>query len=213
MNTEKRFKKLIIISSPSGAGKTTICKYLLKKIKNVELSISYTTRHKRINEIHGKDYYFINKEKFFALIKKNFFIEFARVFRNHYGSPHSNINKAFKNNNHILFDIDWQGTQQLAEMARDDLVTVFILPPSHEELEKRLRNRALDTRETEEQIQGRMSKASSEMSHYSEYDYVIINKDIESSISKAQTILDAERMRRLRLTGTSEFVRGLMGGL
>jgi len=142
MNTEKRFKKLIIISSPSGAGKTTICKYLLKKIKKVELSISYTTRHKRINEIHGKDYYFINKEKFFTLIKKNFFIEFARVFRNHYGSPHSNINKAFKNNNHILFDIDWQGARKLRNnFPANQIIDFFILPPNKKELKRRLEKR------------------------------------------------------------------------
>ena len=147
MNTEKRFKKLIIISSPSGAGKTTICKYLLKKIKNVELSISYTTRHKRINEIHGKDYYFINKEKFFTLIKKNFFIEFARVFRNHYGSPHSNINKAFKNNNHILFDIDWQGARKLRNnFPANQIIDFFILPPNKKELKRRLEKRGRDNK-------------------------------------------------------------------
>ena len=140
-------------------------------------------------------------------------LEYARVFDNYYGTPRQPVEEALSQGKDVIFDIDWQGTQQLAEMARDDLVTVFILPPSHEELEKRLRNRALDTKETEAQIQGRMEKASSEMSHYSEYDYVIINKDIETSIEKAQTILDAERMKRHRLTGTSTFVRGLMGGL
>ena len=175
--------------------------------------MSATTRQRRGGEVTGKDYHFVDIPTFNQMVENKNMLEYAKVFDNYYGTPRQPVEEALSQGKDVIFDIDWQGTQQLAEMARDDLVTVFILPPSHEELEKRLRNRALDTRETEEQIQGRMSKASSEMSHYSEYDYVIINKDIESSISKAQTILDAERMRRLRLTGTSEFVRGLMGGL
>ena len=175
MNTEKRFKKLIIISSPSGAGKTTICKYLLKKIKNVELSISYTTRHIRINEIHGKDYYFINKEKFLTLIKKNFFIEFARVFRNHYGSPHSNINKAFKNNNHILFDIDWQGARKLRNnFPVNQIIDFFILPPNKKEISIRL------------------SHAIREINHYTDYKYVLINENINETVNNLLNIINHE---------------------
>ncbi len=204
---------MYVLSSPSGAGKSTIARALLKQNEDLTVSVSATTRQRRGGEVTGKDYHFVDIPTFNQMVENKNMLEYAKVFDNYYGTPRQPVEEALSQGKDVIFDIDWQGTQQLAEMARDDLVTVFILPPSHEELEKRLRNRALDTRETEEQIQGRMSKASSEMSHYSEYDYVIINKDIESSISKAQTILDAERMRRLRLTGTSEFVRGLMGGL
>lgn len=209
----KRRGLMYVLSSPSGAGKSTIARALLKQNEDLTVSVSATTRQRRGGEVTGKDYHFVDIPTFNQMVENKNMLEYAKVFDNYYGTPRQPVEEALSQGKDVIFDIDWQGTQQLAEMARDDLVTVFILPPSHEELEKRLRNRALDTRETEEQIQGRMSKASSEMSHYSEYDYVIINKDIESSISKAQTILDAERMRRLRLTGTSEFVRGLMGGL
>ena len=188
MNTEKRFKKLIIISSPSGAGKTTICKYLLKKIKNVELSISYTTRHKRINEIHGKDYYFINKEKFNTLIKKDFFIEFARVFRNHYGSPHSNINKAFKNNNHILFDIDWQGARKLRNnFPANQIIDFFILPPNKKELKRRLEKRGRDNKK---EISIRLSHAIKEINHYTDYKYVLINENINETVNNLLNIIN-----------------------
>jgi len=204
---------MYVLSSPSGAGKSTIARALLKQNTDLIVSVSATTRPRRGGEASGKDYHFVDIPTFNKMIETKDMLEYAKVFDNYYGTPRQPVEEALSQGKDVIFDIDWQGTQQLAEMARDDLVTVFILPPSHEELEKRLRNRAVDTRETEAQIQGRMSKASSEMSHYSEYDYVIINKDIDSSIEKAQTILDAERMRRLRLTGTSEFVRGLMGGL
>ena len=188
MNTEKRFKKLIIISSPSGAGKTTICKYLLKKIKKVELSISYTTRHKRMNEIHGKDYYFINKEKFLTLIKKNFFIEFARVFRNHYGSPHSNINKAFKNNNHILFDIDWQGAKKLRKkFPADIIIDFFILPPNKKELKRRLEKRGRDNKI---EISMRLSHAIKEIKHHTDYKYVLINENINETVNNLINIIN-----------------------
>ncbi|MGB1077134.1 MAG: guanylate kinase [Bdellovibrionales bacterium] len=209
----KRRGLMYVLSSPSGAGKSTIARALLKQNEDLIVSVSATTRQRRGGEVTGKDYHFVDIPTFNQMIENKEMLEYAKVFENYYGTPRAPVEEALSQGKDVIFDIDWQGTQQLAEMARDDLVTVFILPPSHAELEKRLRSRAVDTRETEEQIQGRMAKASSEMSHYSEYDYVIINKDIESSIEKAQTILDAERMRRLRLTGTSEFVRGLMGGL
>lgn len=209
----KRRGLMFVLSSPSGAGKTTITRALLERNEELRVSVSATTRAKRGGEKDGKDYFFIDIPTFNQMIEGEEMLEYARVFDNYYGTPRQPVEEALSQGKDVIFDIDWQGTQQLAEMARDDLVTVFILPPSHEELEKRLRNRAIDTKETEAQIQGRMEKASSEMSHYSEYDYVIINKDIETSIEKAQTILDAERMKRHRLTGTSTFVRGLMGGL
>ena len=163
-------------------------KYLLKKIKNVELSISYTTRHKRINEIHGKDYYFINKEKFLTLIKKNFFIEFARVFRNHYGSPHSNINKAFKNNNHILFDIDWQGARKLRNnFPENQIIDFFILPPNKKELKRRLEKRGRDNKK---EISIRLSHAIKEINHYTDYKYVLINENINETVNNLLNIIN-----------------------
>lgn len=209
----KRRGLMYVLSSPSGAGKSTIARALLKQNKDLIVSVSATTRPRRSGEVNNQDYLFVDIPEFNRLVEKKQMLEYAKVFGNYYGTPRDPVEKALSEGKDVIFDIDWQGTQQLAEMARDDLVTVFILPPSHAELEKRLKNRARDTKETAEQIKGRMDKASDEMSHYSEYDYVIINKDIETSIDKAQTILNAERMKRHRLTGTSEFVRGLMGGL
>jgi len=209
----KRRGLMFVLSSPSGAGKTTITRALMENNPDLTASISATTRTQRGGEVNGKHYYFVDIPAFTKMIDNGELLEYAKVFDNYYGTPRGPVEDALSSGQDVVFDIDWQGTQQLEEIARDDLVTIFILPPSHAELEKRLRKRAIDTHETEMQIRSRMEKASSEMSHYSEYDYVIINKDIESSIAKAQTILDAERMKRKRLTGTSEFVRGLMGGL
>jgi guanylate kinase len=209
----KRRGLMYVLSSPSGAGKSTIARALLKKNDELTVSVSATTRPRRSGEVNGQDYTFVDIPKFNQMVEDKDMLEYAKVFGNYYGTPRQPVEDALSQGKDVIFDIDWQGTQQLAEMARDDLVTVFILPPSHAELEKRLNKRAKDTRETKEQIQGRMEKASSEMSHYSEYDYVIINKDVDKSIDKAQTILNAERMKRHRLTGTSKFVRGLMGGL
>ena len=190
MNIEKRFKKLIIISSPSGAGKTTICKFLLKKIKNVELSISYTTRHKRINEINGKDYYFIDKKKFFSLIKENYFVESASVFQNYYGSPHSNINKAFKNNNHILFDIDWQGAQKLRKnFPPNQIIDFFILPPNKKELKRRLEKRG---RDNIKEISMRLSHAIREINHHIDYKYVLLNENINETVKNLLNIIHHE---------------------
>jgi len=190
MNIEKKFNKLIIISSPSGAGKTTICKFLLKKIKNVELSISYTTRHKRINEINGKDYYFIDKKKFFSLIKKNYFVESASVFQNYYGSPHSNINKAFKKNNHILFDIDWQGARKLRKkFPSNQIIDFFILPPSKKELKRRLEKRGRDNKK---EISMRLSHAIREINHHIDYKYVLINENINATVKNLLNIIHHE---------------------
>lgn len=204
---------MYVMSSPSGAGKTTISRALLKDNQDISISISATTRPRRAGEVHGQDYYFISPQDFRAMAENGEFLEHAKVFDHYYGTPRQPVEEALAKGNDILFDIDWQGTQQLVETARDDVVSVFILPPSRNDLEKRLRNRSRDTKETEEQIRQRMAKAGDEMSHYSEYDYVIINKDIDKAIAKAQLILDAERLKKHRAKGLTDFVRGLMEGL
>ena len=204
---------MYVLSSPSGAGKTTITRELLNNNKDVTISISATTRQRRGGETDGKDYFFVSTDKFRTMVENGEMLEHAKVFNNYYGTPRGPVEEALQSGKDVIFDIDWQGTQKLAEIARDDLVTVFILPPSRSELEKRLRTRAEKTLESEEQIQGRMSKASDEMSHYLEYDYVIVNTDIEEAIKKAQLILEGERLKRRRMVGLSDFVRGLKDGL
>ena len=204
---------MFVLSSPSGAGKTTISRALVRQNPNLTVSISATTRDRRAGEVQGQDYNFVDMSAFNEMIESREMLEYAKVFGNYYGTPKEPVMQALSAGRDVIFDIDWQGTQQLRELAHEDLVTVFILPPSSGELEKRLRTRAKDTRETEEQIKGRMSKAASEMSHYSEYDYVIINQDIERSIAQAQLILDAERLKRRRVVGLSRFVRQLKDGL
>lgn len=213
MSELKRRGLMYVMSSPSGAGKTTITRALLKNNENVEISISATTRPRRAGEIHGQDYYFVSPDEFRDMVENDEMLEHAKVFENYYGTPRKPVEEALKNGKDILFDIDWQGTQQLVEMAREDLVTVFILPPSRHALEQRLRNRSRDTLESEEIIRHRMSKAADEMSHYSEYDYVIINQDITQATEQAQMILDVERLKRRRLVGLADFVRGLKEGL
>ena len=204
---------MYVMSSPSGAGKTTITRALLKNNEDVTISISCTTRPRRAGEVHKRDYNFISVDEFRNMVDNREMLEHAKVFDNYYGTPKKPVMDALEAGKDVLFDIDWQGTQQLCEHAREDVVSVFVLPPSRKELENRLRDRARDTKETEEQIQHRMSKASDEMSHYMEYDYVIINKDINKAIEKAQLILDAERLKRHRARGLSGFVRGLISGL
>ena len=204
---------MFVMSSPSGAGKTTITRALLKNNDDVTISISATTRTRRAGEVHGQDYYFVNQEDFRNMVDNGEMLEHAKVFENYYGTPRAPVEEALSQGRDVLFDIDWQGTQQLREMAREDLATVFILPPSRSDLEKRLRLRSRDTMESETDIRGRMSKAAGEMSHYSEYDYVIINNDIDEAIRKAQLILDSERLKRRRISGLSNFVRGLMDGI
>ncbi len=181
--------KIIIISSPSGAGKTTICKKLLKKIKNIELSISYTTRPKRKKEKEGIDYYFIDKNKFSLLKRKKYFIETAKVFDNYYGSPKNNIIKAFKNKKHILFDIDWQGAKKLRKLYNDKIILdFFILPPNKKELKLRLEKRGRDNKQ---EIKKRLSLAISEISHYKEYKKVLINNKIAKTVKEiAEIIID-----------------------
>ena len=213
MSELKRRGLMYVMSSPSGAGKTTITRSLLKDNADVTISISATTRPRRAGEVHGQDYFFVTPEDFRDMIDNDEMLEHAKVFDHYYGTPRTPVEQALQSGKDVLFDIDWQGTQQLSEIARDDLVTVFILPPSRQDLEKRLRTRSRDTRETEEQIRGRMAKAADEISHYSEYDYVIVNTDIDQAVRKAQLILDAERLKRHRVRGLSDFVRGLMSGL
>jgi len=204
---------MYVLSSPSGAGKTTITRALLKNNDNLMISISATTRARRAGEVQSQDYYFVDIPEFNNMVDNGEMLEHAKVFGNYYGTPKGPVEEALKAGKDVIFDIDWQGTQQLREMARDDLVTVFILPPSARELEQRLRNRSKDTLETETQIRERMSKANDEMTHYSEYDYVLINSDIDATTKHAQMILDAERLKRHRSKGMSDFVRGLQDGL
>ena len=213
MSQLKRRGLMYVLSSPSGAGKTTITRELLNNNADVTISISATTRQRRGGETHGKDYYFVSTEDFRNMVENEEMLEHAKVFDNYYGTPRGPVEDALQSGKDVIFDIDWQGTQKLAEIARDDLVTVFILPPSRGELEKRLRSRAENTLESEEQIQGRMSKASDEMSHYLEYDYVIVNNNIDYAIKKAQLILEGERLKRRRMVGLSDFVLGLKDGL
>jgi guanylate kinase len=201
---------MYVLSSPSGAGKTTITRALLQHNAGLTNSISATTRPRRPGEVQAQDYYFVDIPKFNDMADNGELLEHAKVFGHYYGTPRGPVEKALSEGRDIIFDIDWQGTQQLREMARDDLVTVFILPPSARELERRLRARG---RDTEDEINKRMDKASDEMTHYSEYDYVLINNDIDSTIKQAQLILDSERLKRRRLAGLSDFVRGLKEGL
>lgn len=213
MNNIKRRGLMYVMSSPSGAGKTTITRALLKDNDDLAISISATTRKRRAGEVHGQDYYFVEPDEFREMVDNGEMLEHAKVFDNYYGTPRAPVEEALNEGQDVIFDIDWQGTQQLSEIAREDLVTVFILPPARSELEKRLRNRSRDTMESDTDIRGRMSKAADEMSHYTEYDYVIINRNVDEAIGKAQLILDAERIKRRRMVGLSDFVRGLKDGL
>ena len=213
MENLKRRGLMYVLSSPSGAGKTTITRALLKDNDDLVPSVSATTRPRRAGEVHGQDYMFVTTDEFREMIDNGDMLEHAKVFDNYYGTPRGPVEEALSNGQDVIFDIDWQGTQQLFELAAEDLVRVFILPPSKKALEKRLRDRSLDTKETDEQIRGRMSKAESEMSHYTEYDYVIINDNIEKATGQVQLSLDAERIKRRRAQGLSDFVRGLMSGL
>jgi len=201
---------MFVLSSPSGAGKTTLSRMLLKADRNVELSVSVTTRPRRQGEVDGRDYHFINPAKFSALVKSGELLEWAEVFGHRYGTPRKPVQKALRAGRDVLFDIDWQGTQQLREKARDDLVSVFILPPSVKELEQRLKRRARDSRDV---IVARMAKAADEMSHWPEYDYVIVNRNVDDAFAEVRAILAAERLKRERQIGLSAFVRALQAKL
>jgi len=201
---------MLVLSSPSGAGKTTLSRMLLKADRAVELSVSVTTRPMRRGETDGRDYHFIDRDRFDAMVKAGDLLEWAEVFNHCYGTPRRPVERALRNGRDVLFDIDWQGTQQLREKARDDLVSVFILPPSAKELERRLKSRAQDSRDV---IGSRMAKAAGEMSHWPEYDYVVVNRDIGEAFGEVKSILAAERRKRERQIGLTEFVRSLQAKL
>ena len=201
---------MLVLSSPSGAGKTTLSRMLLKADRRVELSVSVTTRPQRRGEVDGRDYHFIDLHRFQAMVKSGKLLEWAEVFGYCYGTPRWPVERALQAGRDVLFDIDWQGTQQLSEKARDDLVSVFILPPTVRELERRLKRRAQDSHDI---IGSRMAKAADEMSHWPEYDYVIVNRDKDEAFAEVKAILAAERLKRERQIGLSSFVRALQAKL
>ncbi|MBF97255.1 MAG: Guanylate kinase [Alphaproteobacteria bacterium MarineAlpha9_Bin4] len=203
----KRLGIMLVISSPSGAGKTTLARRLLQEDNEIKLSVSVTTRKPRKIEENNKDYIFIDEVKFKSMVENNELLEFAHVFGNNYGTPRKPVEKRIKNGKDVLFDIDWQGTQALREMEPKHLVSVFILPPSTEELEKRLQSRGQDTLE---EVSKRMAEANSEITHWAEYDYIIINNDIEKTLEKLKAILISERLRRVRQVGLIDFVRKVL---
>jgi guanylate kinase len=200
---------MLVLSSPSGAGKTTLSRQLLDNDKQIQLSVSCTTRQKRPGERDGVDYRFVDPATFRGMIERREFLEYAEVFGNYYGTPKRPVEEVLSAGLDVLFDIDWQGTQQLRDKGRADLVTVFILPPSTRDLEKRLLTRAQDSKDT---VALRMMKAADEMSHWAEYDYVVVNRDIATSLNNLKAILTAERLRRERQVGMSVFVKGLREG-
>jgi guanylate kinase len=201
---------MLVLSSPSGAGKTTLSRKLLEVDPMVDLSISVTTRKQRPGEVDGRDYHFVDAARFDAMVANDELLEWAHVFGNRYGTPRAPVDAALARGRDVLFDIDWQGTQQLRERANRDLVSIFVLPPSIPDLERRLRARAQDS---DEVIHARMTKAADEMSHWAEYDYVVINTDIDHAFAEVQSILAAERLKRERQTGLSHFVRRLQAEL
>jgi guanylate kinase len=201
---------MFVLSSPSGAGKTTLSRLLMERLGGLRMSVSATTRPMRPGEVEGKDYHFVDKARFEQMVKREELLEWATVFDNRYGTPRAPVETALSAGQDVLFDIDWQGTQQLREKARADVVSVFILPPSAADLEKRLHSRAQDS---DEVIRGRMSRASHEMSHWAEYDYIVINRDVDEAFAEVQSILKAERLKRERRTGLTRFVRELQSQL
>jgi guanylate kinase len=207
---ESRRGLMLVLSSPSGAGKTTLSRMLLERDATIELSISVTTRQPRPGEVEGRDYHFIDARTFDAMVAGGDLLEWAEVFGSRYGTPRQPVERALAMGRDVLFDIDWQGTQQLREKGRDALVSVFMLPPSIPDLESRLRNRAQDA---DNVIRARMSKAANEMNHWAEYDYVVINREVSCAFNDVCAILAAERLKRQRQTGLSAFVRALQAEL
>ena len=200
---------MVVLSSPSGAGKTTLTKQILNTSRNILMSVSATTRQPRPGEVDGEDYIFLSKSKFSEMIDNDEFLEYAKVFDNFYGTPRAPVEAALAGGFDIVFDIDWQGAQQLTQAAANDLVKIFILPPNMQELENRLRSRAQDS---DDVIARRMSKSENEISHWAEYDYIIINEDITEAIEELNTIVNAERMKRLRQPWLGSFVKKLVTG-
>lgn len=198
---------MLILSSPSGAGKTTLANRLLKSDDALTLSISATTRQRRPGEAHGHDYFFVSEDEFIRMRDNNEFLEWANVFGNFYATPRAAVEETLRSGRDVLFDIDWQGAQQLDAVAGEDVVKVFILPPSRAELERRLRQRAQDP---EDVVQKRMEKADAEISHWAEYDYVIVNHNLDASEDLIRSILHAERLKRRRQIGLSGFVKEMI---
>lgn len=211
--TEKKLNRrgiLLVLSSPSGAGKTTLAKMLLDSDPRIGLSVSVTTRKPRPGEVDGRDYHFIETDRFLAMRENGELLEWASVFGNFYGTPRAPVEAAIAAGRDLLFDIDWQGARQMQERSPGDLVRVFILPPSTEALERRLRSRNQDSPDV---VARRMAGAAAELSHWPEYDYVIVNQDVETSAAGLKAILAAERLRRSRLLGLNDFVRDMQGKL
>ena len=200
---------MLVLSSPSGAGKTTISRKLMDRDANLTMSVSATTRPRRPGEEDGRDYNFVDPTEFNLMVNRQELLEHAKVFGNYYGTPIEPVEQALAAGRDVIFDIDWQGAQQVAEKARQDLVSVFILPPSTDELDRRLHSRAQDP---DEVVAARMAKASDEMSHYAEYDFIIINREIDESVEQVEAIVTAERLRRQRQVGLSDFVKHLQEG-
>ncbi len=196
---------LIIISSPSGAGKSTLCKMIVQNDPLIKLSVSATTRQKRPQEVEGLDYNFINKNQFDLMVKNGEFVEYANVFDNHYGTPEKLVKDELNKGNCILFDIDWQGARQIKQkFDRASVVSIFILPPSLQELERRLRARAQDP---ENIVQDRMKKARDEISHFAEYDFVLINDDLANTYQKIRSIIEAKRVSRYQKSDIEKFIQ------
>lgn len=206
----KRRGLLLVLSSPSGAGKTTLSRALLEQDAGIELSVSVTTRPARPGEVDGKDYHFCNSDAFKAMRMSGALLEWAKVFDNFYGTPREPVEKLLEAGRDVLFDIDWQGAQQLAEKLSSDVVRVFVLPPSADALERRLKDRAQDS---DAVVARRMRAASDEISHWAEYDYVIVNDDLDSSLAGLKSVLTAERLKRDRVLGLGQFVRALQSNL
>ena len=206
----KRRGLMLVLSSPSGAGKTTLARRLLEADPGVVPSISCTTRKQRKGEVAGRDYHFIGRETFARMRESGEFLEWAVVFDNYYGTPRKPVEEALAAGRDVLFDVDWQGAQSLREQAPSDVVTVFILPPSGEALERRLNERAQDAPEV---VEARMRGASNEIQHWHDYDYVVINRDLDQALSAIRAILAAERLRCSRLTGLKDFVQNLLAEL
>ena len=201
---------MLVLSSPSGAGKTTLSRRLLEVDRAVQLSVSATTRPQRPAEVDGRDYHFVDRARFDQMVRNGEMLEWAEVFGHRYGTPRKPVEEALARGHDMLFDIDWQGTQQLRDKVSKDFVSVFLLPPSVPELERRLTTRAQDS---EEVIRARMAKAADEMSHWAEYDYVLLNQDVDETFAQLESILTAERLKRERQPGLSDFVRGLQAKL
>ena len=197
---------MLVLSSPSGAGKTTLSRKLLEHNRHLTLSVSVTTRPMRPGEVDGRDYRFIDRARYDAMVQAGELLEHATVFEHHYGTPASHVSEALSTGMDVLFDIDWQGTRQLAARCREDLVSLFILPPSMTELERRLKQRAQDS---DDVVAKRMAKARAEMSHWQEYDYVLINHDFDETLTKIDAILQAERLKRSRQPKLADFIAAL----